>query len=128
LWQGLEAVWEWYLSPNPKLEGKATVCQWEDELETYPPTLSLAGSYDPLGLCESTREFDAMLKRKGVPSTFTQYEATHGFIGYPPSMQQALAGGDGAHWKENCAQATEETVAFLVRHHGQNRRTRILGG
>lgn len=128
LWTGLETVWEMYLGDTPKMDGKATVCQWETEIEIYPPTLIICGSYDPLGLNESSKEFYQVLQRLNVPAKLSFYKATHGFVGYPPAMQTAINNGDPSHWLENCAAATKETTEWLRKYHGHEKRTRVLGG
>lgn len=119
-------MWEWYKSD--KMGGKLTLCDYEDELEVYPPTLLVVGSYDPLGLLASSQAAEAMLKRKRLEVKLAVYDATHGFVGYPPAFQTALNGGDSSHWLENCQKASFETVAFLKKHHANERRTVVLDG
>lgn len=130
LQSGVQVVWDMYLGPQPALEGKCTVVQWKDEIRSYPPIFSLAGSYDPLGLRESTEAFHQMLTEQvGADQCEMKiYNGTHGFVGYPASFQQAAWGGDSQHWKQGCLQATLDTIAFLKKHHAHNLRDKVLGG
>lgn len=127
---GMNFVWDLYLGKTPALDGKCTVVQWKDEIKAYPPTLSISGSYDPLGICESTKVFHHALSEElqiqGCELKI--YTGTHGFVGYPASFQQAISGGTDKHWKEACWQATLDTCQFLKTHHEANLRTRVLGG
>jgi acetyl esterase/lipase len=121
---GLAAVWDMYLPSGAlgELQGRATICQWEEEIHAYPPTLLIVGSYDPLGLRHSSEAALQMLQRRNVPVQLRVFDATHGFVGYPPQMQSALNGGDPSHWLQNCAEATKATVGFLKENHGHEQR------
>ncbi len=111
---GLDKVFEMYR--GDALGGRMTLCDLEADLEAYPPTMLVAGLQDPLGLTESSRAAKAMLERKGMPVELHCYDDTHGFVGYPPSFQQAAAGGHD-YWRDNARDAMRRTTAFLDRHH-----------
>ncbi|KAH9262419.1 hypothetical protein BASA82_000521 [Batrachochytrium salamandrivorans] len=115
---------------NSVLDGKCTVVQWKDEIKAYPPTLSISGSYDPLGICESTKVFHRVLveELQIEGCELKIYPATHGFVGYPASFQQAISGGTDKHWREACWQATLDSCQFLKTHHESNLRAKVLGG
>ena len=72
--------------------------------------------------------FHAALQKRGFDSTLLTYEATHGFVGYPPAFQTALNGGDPTHVQENCRAATVASCEFLRKWHAHERRTRVLDG
>ncbi len=106
----------------------------------YPPTLLIVGDRDPLGLLHSARRARVMLETK-VPWYFfhihahkfrmlksqnfhhfsppkvslVEYPATHGFIGYPVQIQEAI-GGSRVCW-EPAAKAAQVSAAFVHEHH-----------
>ena len=103
--KGLDIVFKMYTKDNV-FSNHVTLCDLEQDVIQYPPSLFIAGDYDPLGLAESAETAHKMMLKKKMKSKLSIYNATHGFVGYPIQMQQSLAGGDPSHWKENCLAAT----------------------
>ena len=114
---GLEKVWDLYLSEENVLKNRITLCDYgDDELRNYPPCLIVAGKTDPLGLGYSAKEAHKRLTTSENGAELKLYDATHGFIGYPIQMQALFARSGADHWRDNCWEATKETIAFLRRH------------
>jgi len=88
--------------------GRLTLIDVADDIMRYPPTLFIAGARDPLGLTSSTRLAHGMLV--GLCETRVQvYNATHGFMAYPPQMQSFF----GAPWETTSTPATRDTVKWI---------------
>jgi len=81
------------------------------DIGRYPPTLFVAAKRDPVGLLASTRVAHAMLLGLGETKThrIQVYDATHGFIAYPPQIQALF----GAPWETTAVPATQATIAWI---------------
>lgn len=121
--KGLDKVMEMYISESNAFGNRIALCDLENDLENYPPSYFIAGTQDPLGLTESSKAAHSMLGRKNLASTYKEYDDTHGFVGYPVQMQQAVHGGIDKWWKLNARDALSSTSDFFNQHH---RRPKII--
>lgn len=114
--RGMERAFEMYLSGS--FGNRVALMDLEEDILEYPPALLIAGTRDPLGLAKSSAEAHAMLQRKNLKSKLSLYDDTHGFIGYPVQMQQAICGKE--QWRRNAREATIETIEWLQKHHTES--------
>ena len=82
----------------------------KDLVRSYPPTLLISGTADPLGLVHSSRLARDTLRERGVPCTLLEYDAGHAFIGLNPFVLYVL---QGSAWRELGKDATFKTVEFV---------------
>ena len=107
---GMKKVYDLYCSDT--FGNRVALMDLEEDIISFPPSLLIAGTRDPLGLAESSVQAHNMLQRKKLVSKLSLYDDTHGFVSFPVQLQQALTGES-----QNPRDATYETIEWLKKYH-----------
>ena len=81
------------------MSGYVSVCDWMNRIKSYPKTLLICGSRDPLIYSSAT--FHWALKSRGFDSKFiTMSGARHAYFGFPPCWGEGLLGTQQQTFRE----------------------------
>jgi acetyl esterase/lipase len=122
--RALQRCFDLYASESGLCFGnKLTFDDIKDSVQSFcPHVLFIVAAHDPLGLHKSCAKAAETLSKIGAGSISKVgevncrtlvFESTHGFVSFPPQLQEFL----GIDSTKGCQHASRETIAFLISAH-----------